>query len=62
MLWTAALVLGVLWGVGLLTSYTLGGLIHVLLVLAILSVGAQLVANGRNLVPQKVKVRRKGRS
>ena len=35
MLWTIAVVLGVLWLLGLVSSYTLGGFIHVLLVLAI---------------------------
>lgn len=58
MLWTAALVLGVLWAIGLISSYTMGGLIHVLLVLAILSVVAQLVVS-RNFIPQKAKVRKK---
>ena len=35
MLWTIAVVLLVLWLVGLVSSYTLGGLIHVLLVIAL---------------------------
>jgi hypothetical protein len=35
MLWTIAVVLAVLWLLGLVSSYTLGGFIHVLLVLAI---------------------------
>ena len=35
MLWTIAFVLVVLWALGLLTSYTFGGFIHVLVVLAI---------------------------
>jgi asparagine N-glycosylation enzyme membrane subunit Stt3 len=35
MLWTIAAVLVVLWALGLLTSYTFGGFIHVLVVLAI---------------------------
>ena len=35
MLWTIAVVLAVLWVLGLVSSYTLGGFIHVLLVLAI---------------------------
>ena len=35
MLWTLAVVLLVLWLLGLLTSYTLGGVIHVLLVVAL---------------------------
>jgi hypothetical protein len=38
MLYTIAVILVVLWLLGLLTSYTMGGFIHVLLVLAIISV------------------------
>ena len=36
MLWTIAVVLAVLWLLGLVSSYTLGGFIHILLVLAII--------------------------
>jgi hypothetical protein len=35
MLWTICLVLLVLWALGLATSYTAGGLIHILLVIAL---------------------------
>jgi hypothetical protein len=35
MLWTIAVVLLVLWALGLVSSYTMGGFIHVLLVIAI---------------------------
>ena len=35
MLWTIAFILIILWGLGLATSFTLGGFIHVLLVLAV---------------------------
>jgi hypothetical protein len=35
MLWTIAVILLVLWGLGLVSSYTLGGFIHVLLVVAL---------------------------
>ena len=35
MLWTIAVILLVLWLLGLVTSYTMGGFIHVLLVIAI---------------------------
>ena len=38
MLWTIALILLVLWGLGLVTSYTMGGFIHFLLVIAIVVV------------------------
>lgn len=47
MLWTIAVILLVLWALGLATSYTLGGLIHVLIVLAIIAVVYQLVTGRR---------------
>jgi hypothetical protein len=37
MLWTIAVVLLVLWLVGFVSSYTMGGFIHILLVLAVVS-------------------------
>lgn len=48
MLWTIALILGVLWVLGLVSSYTMGGFIHLLLVLAIVVVLFQLL-QGRRL-------------
>ena len=38
MLWTIAVVLAALWLVGMITSYTMGGLIHLLLVVALVVV------------------------
>lgn len=38
MLYTIAVVLFILWLLGLATSYTLGGLIHILLVVAVISI------------------------
>ncbi len=38
MLWTIAVILIVLWVLGLVSSYTLGGFIHILLVVAIIVV------------------------
>ena len=38
MLYTIAIVLGILWLLGIVSSYTLGGFIHILLVLAIISI------------------------
>lgn len=43
MLWTIALILIVLWVLGLVSSYTLGGLIHVLLVIAIVVIVIRLI-------------------
>lgn len=49
MLWTIAVILLVLWLLGLVSSYTLGGLIHVLLVIAIVMVLVRLIQGRRNL-------------
>jgi len=46
MLWTIAIILIVLWLLGLVSSYTIGGFIHVLLVVAIV-VGLSRVIQGR---------------
>ena len=48
MLWTLAVLLVVLWGLGLMTSYTLGGFIHILLVLAVVVVIVRVI-QGRRL-------------
>lgn len=47
MLWTLVLVLLVLWALGLATSYTLGGLLHVLLVVAVIAAIFQLISGRR---------------
>lgn len=43
MLWTIAVVLLILWLLGMVSSYTLGGFIHILLVLAIVAVLVRLI-------------------
>jgi hypothetical protein len=43
MLWTICVVLLVLWLLGLVTGYTLGGLIHLLLVIAIIVVLVRII-------------------
>jgi hypothetical protein len=48
MLWTIAVILAVLWLLGLVSSYTLGGFIHILLVLAIIVVVINVI-QGRRL-------------
>ena len=48
MLWTIALVLAILWLLGLLSSYTMGGLIHLLLAIALIMVVVRLF-QGRRL-------------
>jgi hypothetical protein len=47
MLWTIAVILIVLWLLGLVTSYTMGGVIHVLLVIAIIVVVVGFIQRGR---------------
>jgi Family of unknown function (DUF5670) len=48
MLWTIVVILLLLWALGLVTSYTLGGLIHILLLLAIIAVLVRII-QGRRL-------------
>ena len=47
MLWTIAVILIVLWLLGLVTSYTMGGVIHVLLVIAIVMVIVSFISGRR---------------
>ncbi|HTL71583.1 MAG TPA: lmo0937 family membrane protein [Candidatus Eisenbacteria bacterium] len=49
MLWTVTVILLVFWALGLVSSYTLGGWIHVLLVLAIITVLINLIQGRRAL-------------
>jgi predicted nucleic acid-binding Zn ribbon protein len=49
MLWTLALILVVLWLLGIITSYTVGGLIHLLLVVALVVVVIRLLQGRRPL-------------
>ncbi|MGZ5091597.1 MAG: lmo0937 family membrane protein [Burkholderiales bacterium] len=51
MLYTLIVVLLVLWLLGLVTSYTLGGLIHVLLVIAVVVLVLQLMSGRRGPPP-----------
>ena len=47
MLWTIAVILAVLWLLGMVSSYTMGGLIHVLLVVAVIMVLVRVI-RGQN--------------
>lgn len=49
MLWSIAVVLIVLWGLGLVTSYTMGGFIHILLVVAVVAVLVRIIQGRRVL-------------
>jgi hypothetical protein len=48
-MWTIVVILLVLWALGFITSYTLGGLIHILLVIAIIVIAVQLIQGRRVL-------------
>jgi len=50
MLWTICVILLVLWFLGLVSSYTLGGFIHLLLVLAVIVLIINLVSGRRGVV------------
>lgn len=43
MLWTIAIILIILWLLGLITSFTLGGFIHILLVIAIIIILVRVI-------------------
>ncbi len=47
MLWTISLILLVLWALGLVSSYTMGGFIHVLLVIAVIVVLLRIIQGRR---------------
>jgi Family of unknown function (DUF5670) len=49
MLWTVAVVLIVLWALGLVTSYTMGGMIHILLVVALIVIAVRVI-QGRSVL------------
>lgn len=48
MLWTIAVILLVLWALGLVSNYTMGGFIHILLVIAIVVVLVRVI-QGRKI-------------
>ena len=49
MLWTICVILLILWLLGLVTGYTLGGLIHILLVIAVIVVLVRLLSGKKPL-------------
>jgi uncharacterized protein DUF5670 len=49
MLWTIAVVMIILWALGLVSNYTMGGFIHILLVIAIVVVLIRVI-QGRKLL------------
>jgi hypothetical protein len=50
MLWTVAVILLVLWALGLVTAYTMSGFIHILLVLAIVVVLIRVIQGRRPIL------------
>lgn len=49
MLWTIAVILLVLWALGMVTSYTLGGVVHLLLVIALVVIVLQFISGRRSI-------------
>lgn len=49
MLWTIAVILLVLWVLGIATSYTAGGIVHVLLVIAVIVIVFQFIGGRRSI-------------
>jgi uncharacterized protein (DUF58 family) len=47
MLWTIAIILVILWLLGLVSSYTMGGFIHILLVIAVIVVLVNIIKGRR---------------
>jgi low affinity Fe/Cu permease len=47
MLWTIFMILLVLWALGMITSYSMGGLIHILLVVAVVILLVRLIQGRR---------------
>jgi hypothetical protein len=50
MLWTLAVILLALWSLGVVTSHTVGGFIHILLILAVVAVIVRVI-QGRRVLP-----------
>jgi hypothetical protein len=49
MLWTLALLVLILWALGMITGYTMGGFVHILIVIAVVAVLFRLIS-GRRVV------------
>lgn len=49
MLWTITIILLVLWAFGLVSSYTMGGFIHILLVVAVITVLLNIIQGRRRI-------------
>lgn len=49
MLWTIVVILLVLWALGMVTSYTAGGLVHALVVIAVIVIVFQVISGRRSV-------------
>jgi hypothetical protein len=49
MLWTIGVILLVLWALGLFSGYTMGGVLHILLVIALIVVVVQVIQGRRRV-------------
>jgi Family of unknown function (DUF5670) len=49
MLWTIGVILLVLWALGLVSGYTMGGIIHILLIVALIVVAVQFIQGRRRV-------------
>jgi uncharacterized protein (DUF58 family) len=49
MLWTIGVILLVLWALGLFSGYTMGGVLHILLVIALILVAVQVIQGRRRV-------------
>lgn len=49
MLWTIAVILIILWALGLVSSYTMGGFIHILLIIAVVVILLNIIQGRRAL-------------
>ena len=47
MLWTICVILLIMWALGLVTSYTMGGFIHILLIIAVVVLALNLIQGRR---------------
>ena len=50
MLWTIAVILIILWLLGLVSSYTMGGFIHILLIVALIVVVVNILSGARKVI------------
>jgi hypothetical protein len=50
MLWTIAVILLILWALGVVSSYTIGGFIHILLVLAVIVILIRIIQGRRPVI------------